>query len=161
MNKIDEIIKQYEGAGRDSLIPMLQDIQEEMLFISKEAVEIVGKQLNLPASKIYGVATFYNQFRFNKPGHFHIQICRGTACHVKGSLKVLETLEREMKLKVGETSRDGVFSLEEVACLGACGLAPVLSVNGEFHAGMDSKRIKMLIKKLRQEGKSYVQAQSN
>jgi NADH-quinone oxidoreductase subunit E len=105
--------------------------------------------MNLPASKIFGVATFYNQFRFQKPGRFHIQVCRGTACHVKGSNDVLEALKRELEIQAGDTTRDGLFSLEVVACIGACGLAPVIAINGEFHAKVEGKGIKKILKSYR------------
>ena len=151
-NAINEVIEKYPTAKREYLIPMLQDVQEIQGFVSKDSVLMIGEHLKLPAAKIYGVATFYNQFRFNKPGQFHIQICRGTACHVKGSVNVLESIERALNIKVGQTSRDGLFSLEVVACLGACGLAPVISINGEFHANVDNKKIGKILKKLRKEG---------
>ena len=151
-NAINEVIGKYPSAKREYLIPMLQDVQEIQGFVSKDSVVLIGNHLKLPAAKIYGVATFYNQFRFNKPGQFHIQICRGTACHVKGSVNVLESIERALSIKVGQTSRDGLFSLEVVACLGACGLAPVISINGEFHANVDNKKISKILKKLRKEG---------
>jgi len=151
METVREILKKYDDAKRDSLIPILQDIQDRLGYIPREAVRDIGKHLNLPASKIYGVATFYNQFRFEPLGKYHIQICRGTACHVKGSEKVLETLERELGIKTGKTTRDGLFSLEVVACLGACGLAPVITVNGEVYANMDSEKVKKLIKSLKKE----------
>ena len=82
------------------------------------------------------MATFYNQFRFHPPGECHIQVCRGTACHVKGSAAVLRAVKHALKIEPGQTTRDGRFSLEVVACIGACGLAPVISVAGEFHAGV-------------------------
>ena len=136
-----EILSRFKGAGRDSLIPILQEIQDKIGFLSREAVVTVGKNLNLPASKIFGVATFYNQFRFTPQGRYHIQVCRGTACHVKGSLAVLEAIKRELKVEAGETTKDGLFSLEVVACIGACGLAPVINVDGNFHADLSSQKI--------------------
>ncbi|MDN5280328.1 MAG: hypothetical protein PWR01_4293 [Clostridiales bacterium] len=134
MSVVEKIIKRFSNPGRDSLIPVLQAVQEEQGFISRESVIEIGKALNLPASKIYGVATFYNQFRFSPYGKWNIQICRGTACHVKGSANVLSRLERELSIVAGETTRDGMFSIEVVACIGACGLAPVIAINGNFHA---------------------------
>jgi NADH-quinone oxidoreductase E subunit len=134
MSVVEKIIQKYNNPGRDSLIPVLQAVQEQEGFISKESVIEIGKALNLPASKIYGVATFYNQFRFTPYGKYNIQVCRGTACHVKGSAAVLSRLERELGVLAGETSKDGVFSIEVVACIGACGLAPVIAINGNFHA---------------------------
>ena len=105
--KIDKILEKYKDTSRDQLIPVLQEIQNEEGYLSQDAIVKVGKQLSLPASKIYGVATFYNQFRFEPVGKYHIQVCRGTACHVLGSVTVLESLEKELKIKAGKTSRDG------------------------------------------------------
>jgi NADH-quinone oxidoreductase subunit E len=123
------------------LIPILQEIQEKQGFLSREAVETVGRSLSIPASKIYGVATFYNQFRFTPQGRYHVQVCRGTACHVKGSAAVLDSLKRELKVEAGETTRDGLFSLEVVACIGACGLAPVMNIDGNFHANLTTQAV--------------------
>ena len=148
-HNLDAILEKHANAHRDALIPILQEIQEAQGYLSREAVAALGERLNLPASKIYGVATFYNQFRFSPLGTNHIQVCRGTACHVKGSAAVLDALERELGVKAGETTRDGQFSLEVVACIGACGLAPVISVNGEFHAGVEANDVKKIIKSYR------------
>ena len=141
---VTEVLERYPDAARDSLIPILQEVQEKEGFLSRESVIKIGEWLKLPTSKIYGVATFYNQFRFHGVGKYHIQLCRGTACHVKGSADVLLALEKELNIKAGQTTRDGLFSVEVVACIGACGLAPVISVNGEFHAKLkptDLRRI--------------------
>ena len=142
---IDHILEKHEGNGRDALIVLLQEIQEAEGYLSEEAIVKTGKKLNIPTSKIYGVATFYNQFRFEPQGKNHIQVCRGTACHVLGSLTVLQELERVLKVKAGQTTRDGLFSIEVVACIGACGLAPVISVNGIFHANMTGESIIELV----------------
>lgn len=151
MRNITEILKASTGEGRDKLIPILQEVQEAEGFLSRESVEKIGKLLDLPASKIYGVATFYNQFRFEPMGKHHIQICRGTACHVKGSVKVLESLVNELGITPGNTTRDGLFSLEVVACIGACGLAPVIAVNGEFHARVDGEQIRQILDSCRRK----------
>ncbi len=150
---VKQILKNHPQAGRDALIPVLQEIQEQQGFLSREAVVAVSKALDLPASKIYGVATFYNQFRFAPQGQFHIQVCRGTACHVKGSLAVLDAVKRELKIDAGETTRDGLFSLEVVACIGACGLAPVINVNGNFHANLSSQEVPAVLKQYQKQGK--------
>jgi NADH-quinone oxidoreductase E subunit len=142
---IESILDRYPHAKRDALIPILQEVQERLGYLSKEAVIRIGQHLGLPASKVYGVATFYNQFRFQPTGRFHIQVCRGTACHVKNSAMVLETVKRELKIDTGQTTRDGVFSLEVVACVGACGLAPVICINGEFFASMSPKKARKLL----------------
>jgi NADH-quinone oxidoreductase subunit E len=141
MFEVREILDHYPNAERDSLIPILQEIQENKGYLSESAIVEVGKKLNLPTSKIFGVATFYNQFRFEPKGKYHIQVCRGTACHVLGSLSVLEQIEKTLKVKAGQTTRDGLFSVEVVACIGACGLAPVIAVNGTFHAKVTESSI--------------------
>ena len=146
---IAKIMKRYSGSGRDSLIPLLQDVQEVEGYLSRERIEEIGELLKLPTGKIYGVATFYNQFRFKAQGHYHVQVCRGTACHVKGSAAVLDAIEKDLNIKAGETDRKGDFSLEVVACIGACGLAPVISVNGEFHAGVEPKAIAGILNEYR------------
>lgn len=148
---VDLVLENYPNAVRDSLIPILQDVQDAEGFISKEAVEKVGEYLHLPASKIFGVATFYNQFRFTPLGKYHIEICRGTACHVKGSGNILEEFQRQLGIMPGETSRDGIFSLEVVACIGACGLAPAITINGEVHAKVTRDEVKKIVKKYRKE----------
>jgi NADH:ubiquinone oxidoreductase subunit E len=130
---------------------VLQEVQEACGYLSREAILQVGRHLNLPASKVYGVATFYNQFRFQAPGKHHIQMCRGTACHVKGSAAVLEALCRNLKIKPGQTTRDGLFSVEVVACIGACGLAPVIAIDGEFHAGVTPDAIPDLLEARRRQ----------
>ncbi len=152
---IEQILAKYPNARRDDLIPILQKVQDACGFLSREAVIRIGEYLKLPASKIYGVATFYNQFRFQPQGTFNVQVCRGTACHVKGSVKVLDALVREMGIHPGETSRDGVFSLEVVSCIGACGLAPVIAINGEFYAGMTPEKVKTIIDSYRRKAEEH------
>jgi NADH-quinone oxidoreductase subunit E len=145
------ILQHYPNAKRDALIPILQEVQEQHGYLSREAVVSIGAHLRLPASKIYGVATFYNQFRFQPQGKYHIQVCRGTACHVKGSAAILEAIKRELKIDAGQTSRDALFSLEVVACIGACGLAPVIAVNGEFHAGVTTQKVTKILESYRRK----------
>jgi len=142
---INNILKNYSEGSKEYLIPILQDIQQDEGYLSLDAVVEVGKYLKLPTSKIFGVATFYNQFRFIPLGKYHIQVCRGTACHVLGSLTVMEEIEKNLGVKAGQTTRDGLFSLEVVYCIGACGLAPVISINGTFHTKVTSKSIKKIL----------------
>lgn len=144
MTEVQTILNKYPE-GRDSLIPILQAIQSKEGFLSKESIIEVGEHLKIPTSKIFGVATFYNQFRFEPFGKYHVQICRGTACHVLGSATVLQEVEKHLKTKAGQTTRDGLFSIEVVACIGACGLAPVITVNGAFHAKVTAESIKEII----------------
>ena len=147
---IEEILARYPDAGRDALIPLLQEVQETLGYLSREAIARIGAHLKLPSSKIYGVATFYNQFRFQPLGRYHIQVCRGTACHVKGSLGVLDAVRQELNLEPGKTTRDGLFSMEVVACIGACGLAPVICINGEFHANLTPQKVRRIMDELRE-----------
>ncbi len=148
---IEPIVSKYPAGRRDALIPLLQEVQESHGYLSRDAVVRIGRHLRLPASKVYGVATFYNQFRFQPLGRYHVQVCRGTACHVKGSLQALSAIQRTLNIKPGQTTRDGAFSLEVVACLGACGLAPVIAVNGEFHAGATAEKVTRILRTLRKE----------
>ncbi|MEA2042938.1 MAG: NADH-quinone oxidoreductase subunit NuoE [Bacteroidota bacterium] len=152
--QIQDILSNHPGAQRDSLIPILQEIQDVQGWLSEESVNMVGHHLQLPSSKIYGVATFYNQFRFQPKGKYHIQICRGTACHVLGSASVLDQLEKHLKIKADETTKDGLFSIEVVACIGACGLAPVISINGKFYAKVTAESIKEITNKYKNQENS-------
>ena len=148
----EKILEKYNKAGRDSLIPMLQEMQEEEGWLSERALTMVGERLKIPVSKVYGVATFYNQFRFQPRGKFHIQVCRGTACHVLGSSTILEEIKKILKIDVDETTKDGLFSLEIVACIGTCGLAPVININGNFHAGVTQYSLKDILTSYREQG---------
>lgn len=149
---LEGILARFPEAGREALIPLLQEVQEAQGYLSRESIQCVSRHLRLPTSKIYGVATFYNQFRFQPTGKYHIQICRGTACHVRGSAAVLDALQQELNLAAGQTSRDGMFSLEVVACIGACGLAPVMSINGVFYAGLTPVKTRQIIEMYREGG---------
>lgn len=136
---------------RSKLILKLQNAQDRDGFLNYTNMKIISEKLALPLSKVYGVATFYNQFKFNMPGKYQIQICRGTACHVKGSASLFDTLQRVLEIGDGETTKDGLFSLEVVACVGVCSLAPVLVMNGEYHANMTTKAVEKLINDLRKQ----------
>ncbi len=149
MIELKEILHSYPEQNRSNLIPILQEIQESYGYLPQDAMLEVANYLRLPASKIYGVATFYNQFRFEPKGKYHIQVCRGTACHVLGSVTVLEELQKELKIKAGQTTRDGLFSIEVVACIGACGLAPVININGDFHAKLTKDSVREIIDTIR------------
>jgi NADH-quinone oxidoreductase subunit E len=145
---VTKTIRRYPPS-RDHLIPMLQAVQEEEGYISRESIGEISEYMDLPESKIFGVATFYNQFRLNPPGKYQVAICRGTACHVKGSFNLLETLQRELGIEAGATTRDGLFSLETVACIGACSIAPVMTINGEFYGRLDKKKVEKIVQELR------------
>lgn len=151
IDSVEAILERHHGSSRDHLIPLLQEVQEVTGYISREVVIRIGRHLNLPASKIYGVATFYNQFRFQPCGKYHFMVCRGTACHVKGSAKVLDMVVRALGIEPGQTSRDAKFSLEVVACMGACGLSPAVNVNGEFYAKVTPAKITRIIAECREK----------
>ena len=132
--EIQAVLAKYPDAGEEQLIAMLQDVQERCGYLSRDAIVSIGRHVDLPAIKVYGAATFYNQFRFQPLGRIHIQICRGTACHVKGSRTLLEQLEKHLGVPPNVATSDGMFSYEVLACIGACGLAPALMINGELRA---------------------------
>jgi NADH-quinone oxidoreductase E subunit len=139
------ILAKYPRGHRDCLIPILQDIQEEYGFLSETSVIEVSRHLDLPSSKIFGLATFYNQFRFEPKGKNHIRLCNGTACHVNESASVLKELEKKLKIRPGQTTRDGMFSLELIACMGACHLSPMIQVNDKYHTKIDPANIKDIV----------------
>lgn len=142
---VRDVLEKYAGREKSQLIPILQDIQEMQGYISRESVREVSEWLDLPASHIYGVSTFYNQFRLTPPGKHLIQVCRGTACHVKGSAKLLTALEHELGIKTGQTTRDQNFTLETVACLGACSIAPVVCIDGNFHGRVEISKLSEIL----------------
>jgi len=151
MNRIDDILREFPHVTNDVLIPVLQRIQDEYGFLSEEAVAKVGAYLKLPASRVYGLATFYNQFRFGTPGKYHITVCNGSGCHLKGSRELIRSLTKHLGIGDGETTRDGVFSLEVQACIGACGKGPVFAVNGRFYPEANEKVIRKVIESCRNE----------
>ena len=145
MSGIDDIILRHSHATRDGLIPILQEIQDEIGYLSEESIVAVGKLLNLPTSKIYGLATFYNQFWFQPKGKFHIQICHGTTCHIEGAFSLIDFFEKKFNLKVGQTTRDGEYSLEIVPCLGACSKSPVISINGTLYGSITADNLEEIL----------------
>ena len=146
MPEIQALLLKFPDLSRDKLIPVLQEIQDQFGYLSEESVNELSVHLKLPAAKIYGLATFYNQFRFSPPGKYHIRICHGTGCHLEGAGTLIREVEKLLKIGDGETSRDGMFSLEVLSCIGACGQAPVISVNETFYDRVDVKGIRAVIR---------------
>ncbi len=140
LSGIKDILERHP-ANRGSLIPVLQDVQENLGYLSEEAVKELARLMGISANEIYGVATFYTQFRFSPPGRHRIQSCQGTACHVRGGRMILDELEQRLGITAGQTTADGQFDLERVACLGCCALAPVVAVDGKVYARMTAKKI--------------------
>mgnify|MGYP001013017654 CR=1 FL=1 len=130
--KLDEILAKYQGV-KGALIPVLQEAQDAYGYLSKEIIVYIGEKLSIPASQIYGVATFYAQFHLNPRGRNIIRVCQGTACHVRGAKAILKAVEDALKITAGKTTPDLKFTLETVACIGACGLSPVMMVNDDTH----------------------------
>ncbi|WP_010479600.1 NADH-quinone oxidoreductase subunit NuoE [Thermococcus zilligii] len=135
-----------------SLIPLLQRTQERFGYLPKEALEEIARYLGIPLSRVYGVATFYAQFRFEPLGKYVVKICHGTACHVNGSVNISQAIREELGIGEGQTSEDGLVTLERVACLGCCSLAPVIMVNEKVFGKLTPEKVRKLIRKLR-EGK--------
>ena len=140
-----EIIAARGDLTREQLIPLLQEIQEAEGFVSREAMGRLAEALETPVSRVYGVATFYNQFRFAPLGEHVIELCRGTACHVKQSLTLAQHLKRRLKLRADGNSADGRYSVISVACLGACSIAPVMRLDGEFYGHLTVERLDALL----------------
>ena len=138
------ILKAF-GKERDNLIPILQMIQEKHAYLSAGAIKLVADHLDSAPCEIYGVATFYNQFRFNPPGKHHIKVCLGTACHVRGGDIILENFERKLEIQHGETTPDREFSLEKVACIGCCALAPVAVIDETVQGNMAPSKVEGLL----------------
>ncbi|HME53747.1 MAG TPA: NADH-quinone oxidoreductase subunit NuoE [Candidatus Lokiarchaeia archaeon] len=144
--KFDAIVENglQKKAG---LIALLQEIQDTYGYISREAVAELAKKLKISESHIYGVATFYAQFRFEKPGRHKISVCKGTSCFVMGSSRLLELLEEKLDITSGHTTPDARFSLEAVYCLGCCAISPVISVDGKVFGNVTPKEIDKILKK--------------
>jgi len=149
---IDKILEKYEYK-KSYLIAMLQSVQEIYKYLPEEAMTYIGEKVDdLSPATVYGVATFYAQFSLEPKGKYEIKVCDGTACHVRGSMPVLNAIRNKLDLKEGKlTSDDGLFSLETVSCLGACGLAPVVMINEKVHPQMTSDAISIIIDTLLSE----------
>lgn len=146
---MENILKKYPKSASSCLIPILQEVQEAQGILSLSTIQEVSNYLDIPVSKIYCIATFYNQFRFRPQGKNHIKICRGTACHLEGSFSILSEIEKILGISDGETTRDGLFSLEIVSCLGACSLSPVIEINGDFKSHLTVEKVRSIIEEYR------------
>ena len=144
--RIDAILAKYAGV-KGALIPILQEVQSLYNYLPKDALEYVAKQTGTPISQIYGVVTFYSQFHLNPRGRNIIRVCQGTACHVRGGKNILLALEKELGIKAGHTTDDLRFTLETVACIGACGLAPVMQVNEDTHGRLTPDKLPAILAK--------------
>ena len=140
----DEMMRDFAGEPSD-LIPVLQRAQKEEGYISAEAVRRISRWLKVSEHEIYGVTTFYAQFRFNPPGKHHMKVCLGTACHVQGGEQMLDVVGRRLGIKPGETTEDGQYDLERVACLGCCALAPVVTIDDKAFSQMSVLKLQRVL----------------
>ena len=143
-DKIDVVLREFEGR-KGSLIPILQKTQAQLGFLSKEAIQYISDKAKIPAAEIFGVATFYAQFRLEPIGKNIIRICHGTACHVANASKISDALYEELKIEPGGTTKDLKFTVEEVACLGCCSLAPVIMINDKTYGRLTPGKIKDIL----------------
>ncbi|MDY6864093.1 MAG: NADH-quinone oxidoreductase subunit NuoE [Thermodesulfobacteriota bacterium] len=145
LNKLEEILAEFKGE-KWPIIPALQRIQEEFGYIPRETIEPISKALNLFPSQVQGVATFYAQFYLTPRGKNLVRVCRGTACHVRGGKTILKLVKKHLDIEDGETTEDLKFSLETVACLGTCFLAPVMMVNRNYFGKLSPQRVNNVLK---------------
>jgi NADH:ubiquinone oxidoreductase subunit E/CheY-like chemotaxis protein len=143
---IDGILARHHYS-KSMLISYMQDIQEELRYLPQEALRFIARRLNVSLPRVYGIATFYKSFSLRPRGKYIIQVCMGTACHVRGGGKILESFERELGIPPGETTYDERFSLESVRCVGCCGLAPVFIINGKFYGNMTQEQVPRVLDK--------------
>lgn len=146
---IDAIVQRH-NAYRGAAIPILQEIQNTFGFVATEVLERVAELSGIPESELYSIVTFYSQFRMEPIGENLIQVCHGTACHLAGAEKITESLQFETGARAGGTSPDGKFTVEKVACLGCCSLAPVITVNEDAHGRLTPAKVGKIIKEVRQ-----------
>lgn len=145
---LDPILQKYDGI-KGSLISILQEVQEIYNYLPMEALNYIAKATGIKPTKIYGVATFYTQFRLNPIGKYLILLCQGTACHVNGSKDIEEAIYEELDIRDGETTPDQLFTLNNVACLGCCSLSPVMMINGETYGELTVDRTKEIIREIK------------
>ena len=151
MKKVENILHKYVCQG-SCIIQILQDIQVEFNYLPKETLEYISQRLKMPMSKIYSIATFYAGFSLNPRGKHLCTVCMGTACHVRGAANVLDRIEERLGIKSGATTPDKLFTLETVNCLGACALAPIVVIDGEYHGQTTVNKVDVVINKYEKKG---------
>jgi len=144
LNDLDALVEPYLGK-KEMVIPVLQQVQDHFGYLPRPAMERVSQLMHIPLSRLYGVATFYAQFKMKPRGRYIIRVCKGTACHIQGSPKIAERIEEILGVQSGETTDDLRFTLEEVACIGACALAPVIMVNDNPHGRLTPDKVKAIL----------------
>jgi len=144
--RLSQLLAPYKGQ-KGASIPILQKVQEEYGYLPQEAIPEIAKFLGLSQNEIFGVASFYAQFRFTRPGRHSLKVCQGTACHVRGAPRILGAIQQELGVKPGETTKDYKFSLERVACFGSCALAPVMVVDKNVYGRMSTAKAREILSK--------------
>ena len=141
-----EAILQRHPQDPSSIIQVMLDVQNELYYLPRDVLELISDRLHVPLSRTYGLATFYKAFSLKPKGKFPIAVCTGTACHVQGSLRILDQIQRELKIGEGETTADRKFSVESVRCLGCCGLAPVVTIGKTLHGKVPASKVPKILK---------------
>jgi len=149
MRKIEDILRQYRAGSHENLIPILQEVQAEEGYLSENAIVQIGRFLEMSTTKIYGLATFYDRFRFIPSGRVHLRICNGTTCFINGSEAVINAIRDNLGIEPGLTTRDGRFSYELTACMGGCNEGPILSVGDNYSVHVKPEAIPEMITKLK------------
>jgi len=142
--QLDEILSRYHG-DRGDLIPILQEAQGKFRHLPTEVMQEIGRYLHIPEAVVFGVSTFYAQFKFVPTGRQVVKVCRGTACHVRGAPRILDEVIRQLKIRPGETTDDLEYSLETIACFGSCALAPVMVIDDDVHGRMTPNKVVQII----------------
>ena len=154
-SQLAEVLEPFKGR-KGVTIQVLQKVQDELGYIPREAIEEISHTLHIPPSEIYGVLTFYAQFRTTPRGRHIVRVCRGTACHVRGGAQVLEAVVRELGIKENETTPDLEYTLETVACIGACALAPAMTIDEDTYGGMTPAKVARLFSERAKRGEAHV-----
>ena len=148
MTNIDAIIDRYDGAP-SALLAIMQDVQDAERYLPKEAMTRIAQKLEVPIARVYQMATFFESFHLEPRGKHICTVCMGTACHVRGAQRLVEQLERDLDVPAGNTTKDMMFTIEEVNCVGACALGPLVIINGEYHGNMTSGSLQKVVKKIK------------
>lgn len=149
-NLVQDILSSHTS-GPGQLLPVLLDVQQRIGYLPEEGIHAIADFLDIDVGEVYSVASFYSQFRLTPIGKYHIQVCRGTACHVRGAPRILEELEAQTGISEGETSSDLTYTLETVACMGCCALAPAVKVNNDVHGELTSTKVGNILRDLPRE----------
>ena len=151
---VDEIVQRFPQAGSSDVIPLLQAVQQRCGYLPREVLEVIAKRTRISLTRMYGVATFYERFRFKPIGKHLIQACHGTACHVNGAKQIGRAIHQALQIKDHETTADGLFTLETVACLGCCSLAPVMMIDDKAYGRLNPPRAQGILSRFRKEGQA-------